>query len=461
MVITILLNGCSHLEFAPQALESIPIPEDSGTSELKPAAWSEALASPELTRLLENAYQENFQWRKAYARINEAEALARRASAARWPFVRGSAGASETKRKFTAPQGEVVVRRTDFELAVAASYEVDLWGKLAKRESAARLEAEARASDAKALGVRLSAGVAQNYFTYLSALERTTLLERQKKRAKKGYELLEERYLKGGASVLDLTQQTRFIQSFESSLVRSAERASLARQALANLTATPPQSFSVEAASLPEPPSLPESGFRADRLLQRPDLRAALLRLQAADERTAANATERLPQITLSARAFVSEESISKLFSSFLWSIAGEASQDLFEAGSTEARIDASEARAEAALADFGQIWMDALEDLSNAFTRANANRDLLASISVELASARESLKLARERYLGGQVDYLRVLEAAHTVDRLEDALVDARLGELLARVQLIRALGGTWVPPATPDPMIPNVSSK
>jgi NodT family efflux transporter outer membrane factor (OMF) lipoprotein len=460
-IIALLLNGCSHREYAPRALESIPIPDDSGSADLEPAAWSQALGSPELTELLKNAYRGNFQWRKAYARINEAEALARQANAARWPFVGGSARAAKTKRRFTAPQGEVVFRSQDYELAAAASYEVDLWGKLAKRASAARLETEARTADAKALAVRLNAGIAQNYFTYLSALERTALLRRQKERAEVEYQLLEERYLKGGASALDLSQQTRRIESFASGLVRTAERANLARQALANLTAAPPQSFSLKVASRPEPPPLPESGFQADRLLQRPDLRAALLRLEAADKQTAAQAAERLPEITLSARAFTSEESISRLFSNFLWSIAGEASQTLFDAGTTKARIEASEARAEAALADFGQAWMDALEDLSNAFTRAKANRDLLESALVELDFARKSLELARERYLGGRVDYLRVLDAAQAVDRLEEVLVDARLGKLLARVQLIRALGGTWLAPEPPDPITSNVSLK
>lgn len=453
--------ACSHREFAPQVLESIPIPEDSRAAELEPRVWSDALGTPELMKLLEKAYRENFQWRSAYARINEAEALARQANAARWPFLGGSARALKTKRKFTAPQGELVFRRRDYELAAAASYEVDLWGKLAKRESAARLETEARAADAKALAVRLSAGVAQNYFTYLSALERVALLGQQKDRAVEEYQLLEERYVKGGATALDLSQQTRRIGSFESALVRASESADLARQALANLTATPPQSFSLETGSPPEPPPLPESGFRADRLLQRPDLKAALLRLEAADERTAAKATERLPQITLSARAFTSEQTVSQLFSTLLWSIAGEASQPLFDAGATEARIEASEARAEAALADFGQAWMNALEELASAFTRANSNRELFESTTVELESARESLELARQRYLGGSVDYLRVLDAARAVDRLEEALIDVRLGKLLARVQLIRALGGRWVAPEAPDPMPSNVSFK
>ena len=55
------------------------------------------------------------------------------------------------------------------------------------------------------------------------------------------------------------------------------------------------------------------------------------------------------------------------------------------------------------------------------------------------------TLELSRERYSAGSIDFLRVLTALQSLQQIEQNLIDARRRQLSNRIQLCRALGGTW----------------
>ena len=59
--------------------------------------------------------------------------------------------------------------------------------------------------------------------------------------------------------------------------------------------------------------------------------------------------------------------------------------------------------------------------------------------------AAREDPRLTDLRYRGGVVSYLEVLDAQRQLFAAETDLADTRGTQLLAVVQLYRALGGGW----------------
>jgi multidrug efflux system outer membrane protein len=446
-----LISGCVHEDYASKAGQVLPVPE-SFPAEYLPdddkvaANWAETLNAPVLKEYIAEAYDENFQLQALAYRIQEAEAMLKQAAAADLPVLSMQAGAADGKREVPSRGTMSTVEAEEYELALAARWEVDLWDRLGQRENASRLERDAREADLQALKVRLNANISQAFFGYLAARQRFSIIEEQAERAGDQLELLETRFEKGAGTALDLSRQAQRVESFQESLVRLQESAEQSRHALAILVGNDPQRMAIEDAVLPDPPSIPAAGFPADLLLTRPDLRAAFLRLKASDARRASAAAERLPELQLSLRGLTRAGAISQLFESFLWSIAGEAAQTLFDFGATEARVQAAEARAGAALAEFGQSWLDALKDVSDAFLRIQASDALLETVRAQLRMARDNRRLSRERYLRGEVGFLRLLDADQTTDELEQREIQTRLEQILARVQLIRALGRTWM---------------
>ena len=67
------------------------------------------------------------------------------------------------------------------------------------------------------------------------------------------------------------------------------------------------------------------------------------------------------------------------------------------------------------------------------------------------VAAYREAVQVANQRYLGGQASYYELLQEQQQLFPAETALAQTHLNQLLATVQLYKALGGGWA--ATKQP--------
>ena len=207
----------------------------------------------------------------------------------------------------------------------------------------------------------------------------------------------------------------------------------------------PGQAPTVQTRALPPLPPLPDPGVPARLLERRPDLRAARLRVEAADERVGAAVADLLPTLRLSAEFGYQSFEISQLFDSFIGNLAAGLTAPLFDGGRRLAEIDRSDAVLFERLQQYGQAWITALQEVEDALAREREQKQLLSRLDEQIGLAEATLTRARESYLGGLADYLTVLTALQTVQTLERNRLAAR-GRLLSfRVQLHRALGGSW----------------
>jgi len=116
-----------------------------------------------------------------------------------------------------------------------------------------------------------------------------------------------------------------------------------------------------------------------------------------------------------------------------------------FDLGRVRARIRAADARTEAALAQYEQRVLLALEDTENAlvtFTRQQARREALWAAA---QASEKAQNLARERYQSGAADFLTVLDAERTLLAAQDQLADSATRTVTALVAVYKALGGGW----------------
>lgn len=440
-------TGCQTTKYSEKSDELVEMPDAYAGVEVdgEPMqGWCSDFNAPQLDTLVDRVFRDNMNMRSSWARLKQAEAAARQAGAGRWPML--NVDTSVSRQPFPSLPEGVDVNELQYSVSSAASFEVDLWGRLANQHQAAKLDARAARADAEAMAISLSARVADVWFNlvYQRALER--LLEDQMETSRKFLKLTRLRFSRGSAGALDITQQEQQVESLRSRLagVRATQR--VLEHQLSVLVGEPPQNdVTGQRTELPELPARPGAGVPADLLQNRPDVRAAYLRLKAADKRTAAAAKAMLPGLSLRISPFFQAGELAKLFEDLLLQASAALSQPLFQGGRNLAQVDAAEARAEAQLYSWGNTVLQAMQDVQDALVQETQQQRVLESLQKQMATARKSLRLARDRYRNGAATYFRVLTALQSVQSVEQNVLDARRRQLSNRLSLCRALGGSW----------------
>jgi len=451
--------GCGGIIHAVD--EAPPPPVESrdvwtvGSSTTSPVSgrWWQSFDDPKLEALVEAALGTNLDLVAAYARLARAEALQKSARAGFFPQVDASASGSRARRNFNFGSGTIPVEQDTFSLSASASYEIDVWGRVAHAAKAAQREFQASAYDAETAAMTVASRVATTYYDLVEQRATLALLEAQLRASATYLELLELRFDQGTASGLDVFQQREQVASQRANLPPVLARIEVLENALSTLLARPPQNVTVERVVLPEPPPFPEIGIPSAVLRQRPDVRAAELRLIAEDHRLGTAIADRYPRVNLDASLGFNAFDFADLFEQFVWSLGASITGALFDGGRRAAEVERNRAVVEERLAVYGQTILTALEEVENALVNERRQVDLIEALDRQLEAARSTLEQARLQYANGLTDYLPVLTALTQSQQLERAVVSARRQRLVFRIQLHRALGGTWAeelpPPA------------
>ncbi|HXX85863.1 MAG TPA: TolC family protein, partial [Casimicrobiaceae bacterium] len=117
----------------------------------------------------------------------------------------------------------------------------------------------------------------------------------------------------------------------------------------------------------------------------------------------------------------------------------------IFTAGRIRANIAASDARLQAAAAQYDAAVLKALEDVENAYRQRSALDRRSVSLASALAAARRNEVASTILYERGRKTFRDVLDDRVTALNDEDQLVQSQMGQATATVQLYRALGGGW----------------
>jgi len=439
-----LAAGCAHWR-EPAALPGPPNAE---------APWWVRFNDPGLTEAIESGLGGNLTLRQAWARLEQAQALARQAGAARMPAIEVSASASRSRAAPTGNAPSAASETTRYALNAAASYELDLWGRVASTARAGALDAEAARADAEIAALSLSAEIAGAYYDLRSASEQLALLREQLAAVSNTLRLTETRFDGGQVGALDVLQQREQLAALRTLRPPLELQRATAGHRLAVLQGAPPQALQ------PRPPERwpaldepPDAGIPADLLLKRPDIRAAWLRLRAADERVAAAAADRLPALRLTASGGAAADDPADLFDNWIWNLAAGLAAPLIDGGRRRAEVDRTEAVVRERAAAFAQRVLEGFRDVEDALAAEAAERDSLRLLRERREAADQTHRQSFNRYVRGLSDYLSVLVAQSRLQSVERDLVASRRRLVDARLRLHRALGGTWTvglqPPA------------
>jgi NodT family efflux transporter outer membrane factor (OMF) lipoprotein len=451
MFVFSVLAGCTM--FAPDERTAPPtqLPdkyslEVQGTFDS--GRWWKSFNSTDLDRLVETALRNNFDLRATYALVEQAYATARKTNAALYPSLDGEANANQERTyKQSTSRGNHKYSETEgYYLGLAAAYEVDLWGRLRSESEVDRLEAQATREDYESAAMTLAASVAEAWADLLAIRQEKSILQEQVKTNETILHLQELRFANGLANALDVSQQREVVAESLAELVPLEAQEKLYLNSLALLLgSTSPDSVQVKQQTVPRPPPLPATGIPANLLEMRPDVRAAQLRVSSADWGVSAARADRLPNLVLSADAAFSSAQFTTILTNWMTNIAGGVTAPIFDGGQRAAEVDRTRAVVSQNLADYAETVATAVKEVQDALINETHQERYIELLEDQLRVARISLYEARQRYLKGLSDYLTYISELTSVQSLERQIVEEKGTLLTDRVDLHRALGGSW----------------
>jgi outer membrane protein TolC len=191
---------------------------------------------------------------------------------------------------------------------------------------------------------------------------------------------------------------------------------------------------------------LPPLGLPADLLAYRPDVRAAGMRLEAAQWQVAAARANRLPALRFSAGAQYGRSDMDLLFDTWLVSLAANLTAPVFDGGRRAAEVSRTRAKADENLWAYRRKVLTAVKEVEDAIVSETRQREHIKGLEAVKAAAQKGLEEAIGRYRNGLSDYLPVLTQLLAVQDLERNLISQQEQLILYRVGLHRALGGGWL---------------
>ncbi|MDX2434475.1 MAG: efflux transporter outer membrane subunit [Desulfobacterales bacterium] len=410
--------------------------------------WWETVGDEQLNSFVDEALTDNQTLLSYWARLEKAQAQARKEGADLKPSLAGAAGASYTRIETDSSS----VENENYSIGLVAGYEVDLWGRIRATNESALLSAEASREDLNTVAMTLAAEVTERWVAILSQRLQRQLLEQQLSNNETYLELVELRFRKSLASALDVFQQRQLVERSKAQLplIEMQERM-LQNQLAVLLGRMPNQSPVITRQELPVLDAVPDAGLPVQLLQNRPDIVAAFKRLEAVDQDLAAARADRLPALRLTGSVAYDSDQLEKVFDNWIANLAASVTAPVFDGGRRKAEVDINEAAVQQQLAEYRQLVLSAVREVEDALISETKIREHVAALENQLQAGKNALKEAGTRYLNGLNDYLPVLTQLLSVQSLENDLIRRHEDLLVARISLYRAIGGSWTDELSP----------
>lgn len=459
------LGGCLLSGDKPDPALDIPQAYDGGPKNpaLAEAAvpaldWWRGFRSKELTEVIEEARQANFDIAAAVARIVQADAQSRIAGAPLLPSIglNGNAARAQQSKTTGLGNGKPFIDDKGFAVSnnltasLTASYEIDFWGKNRALMRAAEEAAVASRYDREVVGLTTVVAAANAYFQVLAAQDLLKVTHENLASATRVLNLIQQRLNAGTASALDTAQQESLVNT-QRALIPPLERTlTQNRNALAVLIARSPEHVRIRGGSLRSiayPRVTP--GLPSELLTQRPDIREAEANLAAANANVYNARAQFLPSINLTGEGGY-QSSVLKILmrpESVFFNVAAGLTQPIFEGGKLLGNLDLQKGKQDELLQTYRKAVISAFSDVETALDgiRQTALRERLQLEVV--TSSRRAFEISEQRLNQGTIDLVVVLQTQQTLYVAEIAHVQARLEHVQAIVSLYQALGGGWLP--------------
>ncbi len=441
----LMLSGCSDLLPRSQYIRpAASLPSQwqeatvTGTTVAASEKWWQDFNDPTLNELIELALKANNNLAAATVRVRRAQLSAKLTDTNQTPSV--SVGANSSLRRDLNNHQETKASGA----TGTASYELDLWGKLASARDVGYWEAEATESDRRSTALALIGTVATDYWQIAYLNERIATVEASITYAEKILDLAEVKYQAGSASSLDKIQAQQTVTSQKAQLTQLLQQRTEARNALAILFDQAPEIKMPELRFLPDWPfPKVDAGLPASLLAQRPDLQAAEQRLRKYLATTDNTRASFYPSLTLTGTLGTSSTSLTDVLRNPYTLLGAGLALPFIQWNTMALNVAIAKTDYEEAVVNFRQTLYSALSDVENALSARTNHEEEIKQLVESLALARRAEQLVEVRYRAGSTGLQSWLEAQESRRDAERALALVRLAQLKNYMTLYQSLGG------------------
>jgi outer membrane protein, multidrug efflux system len=413
--------------------------------------WWKAFNDPVLNETVARVIFYNHDIRQAASSVMESRAVFEQVDADRYPQVGVAGLASRRQQAIVNPltgETESVETRL-FSLTVPATFEIDLWGRLARASEAGRAELLMAELNRRTVIQSMIAESVIRYLEIRAMDQQAFITEKMIESARLYLDLVEKRYERGLAPVIEVHQARRTLALLSSRLPALIQAAGLSRQALFILQGEYPDSidqrhWTVYNFEMLDP--VPE-GLPSELLNRRPDIMAAEARLEAASARIGQARASRFPRLSLTGAFGYADNSLNSFFTpqNEIWHMAAESLQPLYDAGRLAAAQRAAEARFQTQSIIYARVLLNAFGEVEGALLTRQQQVERRKHLAEFLKHAEITEKLAEDRYQRGLINYLDVIDALQATYQAQMEMIEVETVIYANRVRLHRALGGGW----------------
>jgi NodT family efflux transporter outer membrane factor (OMF) lipoprotein len=448
-----LLSACAGPLATPKLkpIESQTLGLGAAPAPAIPVRWWQAMGDPQLDRIMDDALAGNPGLDLAMARLRQAQAALAERRADDLPQVTldGQEVRTRLSEKYIIPPPYGGSTQWVGQIQVNLNWSLDFWGRQAAAIRQAGALQQAAALDVDAARLALTGAVAQTYVELVRTQRVIAVAQARVEERRQAARLVAVRVRTQLASDIDARAAETELAQADQALVRAQGQRALAIHALAALAGRGADYYpTIVAPSLQFDQALLLPGaLPADLLARRPDIAAALARIEAARQGREVARKAFYPNINLLGLIGTQALGLSELFGTSAGTYGAGAAIHLpiFDGGRLRAEHAQATAGVDAAVADYDDRVVRAVKEAADALTRVDiTGKDLEAQRAIAHGLS-ETRRLDRVRVASGLETRLSIIDS-------ELRLLDAQIGVAnleadgaAARIQLLIAVGGDF----------------
>ena len=416
--------------------------------------WWEMFGDPQLNALEEQVSVSNQTLAQAAAQFRGARAAVAAARAGLFPTVTAGAqvtrshggssrGSSSGSGNTSSSGGDTTI----YQVPVDFTWEIDLWGRVRRQIEANVAAAQASAADVESLRLSLQAELAVDWFQLHGLDEQKQLLDSTVADYEKALQITVNRHNQGVASGADVAESQTQLETARAQAIDLGVARAEFEHAIAILTGKAPADVTIAQGPVRSAPPAVPVALPSELLERRPDIAAAERRVAAANADIGVATAAYFPALSLNASGGFASTTLGSLFSlpNRFWSLGPQLLATVFDGGRRRAAVAQAEANYDATVAAYRESVLDAFQAVEDNLAALRILADEATQQRAATEAAERSLALTRNRYNAGIATYLEVITAQNAAYVNERNAVDLRVRQMIASVNLIRALGGGW----------------
>lgn len=398
---------------------------------------------------MEAVEAENPDVRAAAARLNQANAVLGISGAQRFPSLRGDA--SYTTNRDSINQLRFPIDGVEFDnyrVALNASWEVDLWGRIRGAYRRDKLTAEATRELYEDALLSTRATLARQYFALRYTEKEIAIFQNEVAVRQEAVDLQNSRFEGGAGTSLDVARAETELKTARSQAQGLQRRHGKLEHAIATLAGKAPSEFALESPKAGiRLPSVP-SGLPSELLERRPDLRAAKNSLLAASQQVGITKADFLPRLSLTGVGGMASLSSSNLFASgdsIFFDLGPQLDIPIFQAGRRGASEKEAKAKWDESAENYRSALLTAVREVEDSLLDLQVLHRQTTTQQEAVDAATRATNLARRRFDKGAASYFEIVDAQRTELQARRTANALRSEQATTTVQLIQALGGDW----------------